>query len=62
MYSIDQPTRANITSFAVKRDIFRSFFLDFNNGNAPDLPISSMPRPTNSGLTPRQIDSVILRL
>ncbi|KAJ6076657.1 hypothetical protein N7499_008638 [Penicillium canescens] len=59
VYSEDQPARANMTSFAVKRDIFRSFFPDFNDGNAPDLPMSSMPRPTNGGSTPGQIDSAV---
>lgn len=36
IYSIDQPARENLTSFAVKRDTFRFFFTDFE-GNDTEL-------------------------
>jgi len=59
IYSVDQPARASMTSFAVKRDIFRSFFPDFNDGNALELPMSTMPGPINGGLTTRNIDGAV---
>ncbi|KAJ6118733.1 hypothetical protein N7471_013353 [Penicillium samsonianum] len=59
IYSVDQPARASMTSFAVKRDIFRSFFPDFNDGNALELPMSTMPGPVNGGLTTRNIDGAL---
>lgn len=37
IYTEDQPIRENMTSFAVKRDIFRSFFLDLDNGSRMDM-------------------------
>lgn len=41
IYTEDQPIRENMTSFAVKRDIFRSFFLDLDDGSRMD--ISAVP-------------------
>ncbi|KAG0161670.1 hypothetical protein PDIDSM_5303, partial [Penicillium digitatum] len=57
VYANDQPARENMTSFAVKRDIFRSFFLDFDDGSrmdvtpapmnpAPTIPTPTIPAPT----------------
>jgi hypothetical protein len=36
LYTKDQPARENMTSFAVKRDSFRSFFLDLDDGSRMD--------------------------
>ena len=53
VYSNDQPARASMTSFAVKRNIFRSFFLDFDSDShmdetmtlAPEIPTPVIPAP-----------------
>lgn len=52
IYCEDQPGRENMTSFAVKRDIFKSFFPEFDGDSSMDqqlqhddaiLPSSSKP-------------------
>lgn len=45
IYTKDQPARENMTSFAVKRDIFRSFFLDLDDGSRMDVPAPMDPAP-----------------
>lgn len=36
IYSTDEPARENMTSFAVKRNIFRSFFPDLHEDISED--------------------------
>lgn len=65
IYSLDQPARGCMTSFAVKRDIFQSFFIDFDDGGHMDTIMTPAPPNPVTGPTnpvpqsPMALDSVL---